>query len=90
MGSHRPRVWPINNHHHKHFFAKRMDFTMYLRTDVAQQMQRQMLDEAQEFRSAHRVSALNRARRRQDRAERQMRRARMDAHRLRRQLEAEL
>jgi hypothetical protein len=63
---------------------------MYLHTDVAQQMQRQMLDEAQQLRCVYRVSALNRARRKQARAERQMRRARTDATRLRRQLEAEL
>jgi hypothetical protein len=63
---------------------------MYVRADVVQQMHQEMLDEAQQRRNAWRVSALNRARRRANRAEQQMCRAHVQATRLRRQLEAEL
>jgi hypothetical protein len=63
---------------------------MYARSDVARQMHQEMLDQAQERRNAWRVSALNRARRRADRAEQRMSRARHQASRLRRELEAEL
>ncbi|MGH3157328.1 MAG: hypothetical protein ACRDNF_12225 [Streptosporangiaceae bacterium] len=67
-----------------------MDFTMYARTDVLEQMYQEKLGEAQEAAYAWRVSALNRASRREARAERRMSRARVQATRLRRQLEAEL
>jgi DNA polymerase III delta prime subunit len=63
---------------------------MYMRTDVVRQMHQEMLDEAQQRRNAWRVRALNRAQRRASRAEQQMCRARVQATRLRRQLEAEL
>jgi hypothetical protein len=63
---------------------------MYMHAQVARQMHQEMLDEAQQRRNAWRVSALNRARRRATRAEQQMCRARVQATRLRRQLEAEL
>jgi hypothetical protein len=64
---------------------------MYVRhADVVQQMRQEMLDDAQQRRNAWRLSALNRASRRASRAERQMCRARGEATRLRRQLEAEL
>jgi hypothetical protein len=53
-------------------------------------MHQEMLDDAQERRNAWRVNALNRARRRVNRAEQQMCRAQVQATRLRRQLEAEL
>jgi hypothetical protein len=67
-----------------------MDFTMYVRSDVAHQMHQEKLDEANQHRAAWQVSALDRARRRADRAEQRMSRAHVQATRLRRQLEAEL
>jgi|HubBroStandDraft_4_1064222.scaffolds.fasta_scaffold707223_1 hypothetical protein len=63
---------------------------MYVRSDVARQMHQDMLDEAQARRNGVRVSALNRARRRAARAEERMSRARVEASRHRRRLEAEL
>jgi hypothetical protein len=48
-----------------------------------------MLEQAQLRRTASRVQALNRTRRRAARAERQMCQARVEASRLRRELEAE-
>jgi hypothetical protein len=53
-------------------------------------MHQDMLDEAQARRDGVRVSALNRARRRAARAEERMSRARVEASRHRRRLEAEL
>jgi hypothetical protein len=67
-----------------------MDFTMYVRNEIAHQMHQEKLDEASELRAAWQVSALNRARRRAHRAEQRMSRAHVQASRLRRQLEAEL
>ena len=63
---------------------------MYVRSDVAQQMHQEKLDEASQLRHAWQASALNRARRRANRAERRMSRAHVQVTRLRRQLEAEL
>lgn len=63
---------------------------MYVQVDVARQMHQEMLEDAQQRRNAWRVTALNRARRRAVKAEQQMCRARVQATRLRRQLEAEL
>jgi hypothetical protein len=63
---------------------------MYVRTDVLERMYQEKLGEAQQAGYVQRVSALNRASRREARAERRMSRARVQATRLRRQLEAEL
>jgi hypothetical protein len=52
-------------------------------------MNEEKLERAQLHRNAWRVQALNRARRRVVRAERQMNRAHVEASRLRRELEAE-
>ena len=62
---------------------------MYLLADVSRQRHEEMLEQAHLRRTAWRVQALNRTRRRQARAERQMCRARVEATRLRRELEAE-
>ncbi len=62
---------------------------MYPLNDVARQMNEEKLERAQLHRNAWRVQALNRARRRVVRAERQMNRAHVEASRLRRELEAE-
>jgi len=63
---------------------------MYMQANVVRQIHQEMLDDAQQRRNAWRVSALNRARRRADRAERDMCRARVQASRLKRELEAEI
>lgn len=63
---------------------------MYVHAEVVRQMHQEMLDEAQQRRNAWRLSALNRARRRAVRAEQQMCQARVQASRLRRELEAEI
>ena len=62
---------------------------MYVMADVARQKQTEMLEQAQLRRTAWRVGALKRNRRREARAERQMCRARVEATRLRWELEAE-
>lgn len=62
---------------------------MYAMEDVARDKQREMLEQAQLRRTAWRVQALKRIRRREARAERQMCQARVDATRLRWELEAE-
>jgi hypothetical protein len=70
-----------------------MDPTMYVSSEVLRNMQAERLDQARQRREAYRASVLNRARRREARAERQMsraRQARVEAAGLRRRLEAEL
>jgi hypothetical protein len=62
---------------------------MYLLEDVARQRQSEMLEQAHLRRTAWRVQALNRTRRREARAERRMSRARVEATRIRQELEAE-
>jgi hypothetical protein len=62
---------------------------MYLLADVSRQRHDELLEQAQLHRVARRVQALNRNRRREARAQRQMSRARLESSRLRRELEAE-
>ena len=62
---------------------------MYYLAEVSRQRQQEMLEQAQARRTAWRVQALNRARRREARAQRVVRQARVEAGRLRRELEAE-
>ena len=66
---------------------------MYVSSQMLSNLYQERLDQAQQAREAYRASALNRARRREARAERQMsraRHARVEAAGLRRRLEAEL
>ena len=62
---------------------------MYALADVSRQRNTELLEQAQLHRVARRVQALDRNRRREARAQRQMSRARVEASRLRRELEAE-
>jgi uncharacterized protein YlxW (UPF0749 family) len=62
---------------------------MYMQAEVARQRQEEMLERAGQARLVSQVRAMNRARRRLARAERKMCRARVDATRFRRELEAE-
>ena len=62
---------------------------MYQLPEVSRQRQEEMLEQAQARRTARRVQALNRAQRREARAQRLMYQARVEAGRLRRELEAE-
>jgi len=62
---------------------------MYHLAEVSRQRHEEMLEQAQARRTARRVQALNRARRREARAQRLMSQARVEAGRLRRELEAE-
>jgi hypothetical protein len=66
---------------------------MDVSSQVLRNLHQERLDQGRQAREAYRVSALNRARRREARAERLMsraRRARIQAAGLRRRLEAEL
>jgi hypothetical protein len=70
-----------------------MESTMYMSSEMLRNLHEEHLEQARERREAHRVSVLNRARRREAWAERQMsraRRARVEAAGLRRRFEAEL